>query len=195
MDPINQTGQTGGGSKNVLYIIIGVLVILLIGGYFMRGNFGMMRSVNVGGYNAEVNKKLDGSTTYKSDYGTVTTNSNTLPKNWPSDVPVYTNGTISQSTSSDMMGTNASQVTFTTSDSTQTILDFYKGGLASSGWVSLYPGKPITGTQMGTITTLMAKKDSKTFSVMITTNKETGKQVVTITTGASPDIKDYKTGL
>ncbi len=190
MDPIN---QTAGSSKKGLYIIIGVLVVLLIGGLiYMRNNSAEKKMYDA--YGIDVDRNLDGSRTVKSDYGTVTTG-NKLPDNWPSDAPTYKNATITQSTSSDIMGTNGSQVTFTTSDDTQAILDFYKSNLTTSGWVSLYPGKPITGTQMGAITTLAAKKDNRMFNVMITTNKETGKQVVTISTSTTPDMKDYKTGL
>jgi len=193
MDPINQTGQAGGSSNKTLYIVIGILVVLLIGGYlYMRGNYAENKMYDA--YGIDVDNNLDGSKTIKSDYGSVTT-SNELPKNWPSDAPTYKNATISQSTSSDMMGTNGSTVSFTTSDNTQTILDFYKKELTASGWLSLYPGKPITGTQMGAIITLMAKKGDRTFSVMITTNTETGKQVVTVSTATTPDVKDYKTGL
>ena len=193
MDPINQSGQASTSSSKTLYIVIGVLVVLLIGGYlYMRSNSVENKMYNA--YGVKVNNNLDGSKTIKSDYGTVTT-SNELPKNWPSDAPTYKNATISQSSSSDVMGTNGSTVTFTTSDNAQTILDFYKSGLTASGWLSLYPGKPITGTQMGAITTLSAKKDKRMFNVMITTNQETGKQVVTISTSTTPDMKDYKTGL
>jgi hypothetical protein len=193
MDPINQqVGQSGVSSKKTLYIVIGVLVVLLIGGYlYMQGN--SAENKMYGAYGVDVDNNLDGSKTIKSDYSVTT--SNKLPDNWPSDVPTYKNATISQSTSSDMMGTNGSTVSFTTSDDTQTILDFYKAELTTSGWASLYPGKPITGTQMGAITSLMAKKGDRNFSVIITTNTETGKQVVTVSTVTTPNAKDYKTGL
>lgn len=193
MDPINQPVQVGGGSNKTLYIVIGILILLLIGGYlYMRSNSAENKMYDA--YDVDVDNNLDGSKTIKSDYGTVTT-SKELPKNWPSDAPTYKNATISQSASSEIAGANGSQVTFTTSDSVQTILDFYKAELTTSGWASLYPGKAITGTQMGAITTLSAKKDSRSFTAMITTNTETNKQVVTIVLSTTPDMKDYKTGL
>lgn len=198
MDPIipinNVEGVSKKSTKKIVYITVIVLVIIILV-LVLRGSLGFSHRENFGGYNGEVSRKLDGSTTYKSDYGTVTTGTNKLPNNWPSDAPKYGNATISQSASTDAMGTVGSQVSFTTSDSTQTILDFYKKELTASGWASLSPGKPITGTQMGAITTLMAKKDNRNFTIMITTNKETGKQVVTVVIANTPDMKNYKTGL
>ncbi len=195
MDPLNQgTVAATGSSKKGLYIVIGVLALVIIG-FLMRDSLGLTHKVSVAGMNGEVTKKLDGSTTYTNDYGTVTTGATKVPDNWPSDAPVYTNATVSQSTTSNMMGTNGFQVTLTTSDSTQTILDFYKSKLTSSGWKSLYPGQAITGTQAGANTTLMAKKDNRTFMLLITTNKDTGKQVITSIVGTTPDTSTYKTGL
>ena len=169
--------------------------MIIILGFLMRDKLGFTRKVSMMGVNGEVTKNFDGSTTYKSDYGTATVGSNKLPENWPSDAPVYKNAEISQSTASNMMGNNGFQIALTTSDSTQTILDFYKSELTASGWKSMYPGQAITGTQAGANTTLMAKKENRTFMLLITTNKDTGKQVVTEIVGTTPDASTYKTGL
>ena len=186
MDPINQVSPANGGSKKGLYIVIGILVVLLIGGYFYMHRNSSVENM----YGVDVRQNLDGSKTITSPYGTATT-SDKLTKDWPSDAPVYANGTISQSSSTEMMKV----ATFTTSDDFQTILDFYKKELTASGWVSMSPGKPITGTQTGSITMLGAKKGNRSFSVTIMTNKETGKQVVNVGIVTIPDPKDYKTGL
>ena len=58
MDPINQAGQTGGGSNKTLYIVIGVLVVLLIGGYlYMRNN--SIENKMYDAYGVDVNNNLD----------------------------------------------------------------------------------------------------------------------------------------
>lgn len=185
MDPIN---QTSGGSKKGLYIGIGIVAILVLG-YLMRNSFGMTRSVNVGGYNAEVTKKLDGSTTYKSDYGTATVGSNKWPDNWPTDVPKYSNSTITTAgTTNAQAGLEAFNVVFTTSDSSQTVLDFYKSGLTSSGWASLYPGQGITGTQVGANISLSVKKEKRSFNLVIT-DLGGGQTRATLMTYTMPEVK------
>lgn len=170
MDPIN---QTGGKSNKGLYIAIGVLVLILVV-VLLKGS--MTQKVNVGGYNAEYSKNFDGSTTVKSDYGTVTTGGNRLPDNWPSDAPIYKNAVITNSVALDptYTGTTGSNVMFTTTDSIPMITDFYKNELASNGWKVLNQG-----TTMGANTIISAMKDSRTFTAVIM-NGSTIKVMVTI---------------
>ncbi len=177
MDPINQTGQTSGGSNKTLYIIIGILVVLLIGGYFMRGNYGMMRGAN----GVDVDRNLDGSTTYKSDYGTVTSGGNKPPAGWPSDAPIYPGASISQSISanSQIVGTEDSLlVNLTTSDSVQMVTDYYRKELVKEGW-NIYDA-------MSKGALLFATKDNRMISV--TTNAlKGGDTMVIISTGITPE--------
>lgn len=183
MDPINQ--KSGGGNK-MLYIIIGILLIIIIA-FLMRGSFGS-RSMNINGMNVDVDKKMDGSTTIKSDYGTTTINQNKLPENWPKDVPVYSNATITTAgETSAQAGVEGMQVIFDTSDSVQAILDFYKNGLTSSGWTSTLPGKAITGSQVGGMTVLSAKKDQRNINIGITSAN--GQSKVTLMIYTIPTIK------
>ena len=187
MDPINQAGQTGGGSNKTLYIVIGVLVVLLIGGYlYMRNN--SIKNKMYDAYGVDVDHNLDGSKTIKSDYGTVTT-SNKLPDNWPSDAPTYKNAKIEQSSSTNAQaGIEGSTIAFTTSDSVQTVLDFYKRELTAFGWVSLSPGQAITGSQVGGMTVVGAKKGKRNINVGIT-SLTTGESKVTIMIYSTPEIK------
>lgn len=186
MDPIN---QRSGGSNKMLYIIIGILVIIIVA-FLMRGSFGS-QDININGTNVSVDKKLDGSTTIKSDYGTTTINQNKLPDNWPSDVPEYKNATITTAgATSAQAGVEGMQVMYDTKDSAQTILDFYKSGLTSSGWSSTLPGKAITGSQVGGMTVLSAKKDKRNINIGITTVDNQSKVTIMIYT-----VPDIKTGL
>ncbi len=183
MDPIN---QKSGGSNKMLYIVIGVLVVIIIA-FLMRGSFGS-RSMNINGVNVDVDEKMDGSTTIKSDYGTTTINQNKLPNNWPTDVPEYKNGTITTAgETSAQAGVEGMQVMFNTSDSAQSVLDFYKSELTSSGWTSLYPGKPITGSQAGGMIVLSAKKDKRNINVGIT--EVDGQSKVTVMIFTIPTVK------
>lgn len=166
MDPINQNPvvQTNGGSKKGLYILIGVLALIIIG-FVVYAVSGSTRNVGVGGINAEVTKKLDGSTTVKSDYGTMTTGTNELPENWPSDAPTYKNATITASMALDpkYSGQEGSTVAFTTNDSLDSVISFYKSELVSKGWAMVG-----NSTTMGASTVLSARKDTRMLSVVIT---------------------------
>lgn len=156
--------QTSGGSKKGLYIVIGILVLVILG-FLMRDSLGFTRKYEVGGMNGEVTKKIDGSTTVKSDYGTVT-NSNTVPENWPSDVPTYSNSTITGSVALDPTYSKISGTTlmFTTSDNVESVLAFYNKELIKNGWSITGSGS----TTVGASTMLSAKKDSRMISLVIT---------------------------
>ncbi len=182
MDPVNQVGQTSGGSKRGLYIIIGILVLIVLG-FLMRGSFSRSEI-----YGTSVDKNFDGSTTYKNDYATTTINGNKWPDNWPTDVSKYSGATITTAGSTNAQaGVEGSQVMFTTSDSAQAVLDFYKKELTSSGWTSSAPGKPITGSQVGGMIVLSVKKDKRNINIGIT--NADGQSKVTLMIFAMPDVK------
>ncbi len=167
MDQIN---ETGGGSKKGLYIVI-VILVILAALYFLRGSFGMMGAP----YGTDINRNLDGSATYSNDEGTVTVGSNRLPENWPSDAPTYSNATIQYSGSSNpQTGAKGSAVVFTTFDSVQNVVDFYRRELVSNGWTVEQ-----TAT-IGASTVLAARKDTRTLGVYIA---EAGNGQVSVTVG------------
>jgi hypothetical protein len=165
MDPINEASVSNSSSKKGLYIGIGILVLLVIG-FLMRGSF--------------YSKNLDGSTTVKNDYGTVTTNTNKLPANWPSDAPIYPNAKISQSGSVDtqIVGTEASSlVTLTTPDDIQMVNNFYKTELSNNGWT--------VNSALSNGALVFAIKGNR--MINITSNSlKTGGVMILVTTGVIP---------
>jgi hypothetical protein len=165
MDQENKTGET---SKKGLYIIIGIIVILVIL-WFAKGAF--TRSITGG----NVDRNLDGSTTYSNNDGTVTVGGNKLPDNWPSDAPKYPNASIQYSGSSNpQTGEEGSAIVFTTSDTLQNVVDFYKKELASSGW------KIEQTANVGSSTVISAAKDTRTLGVYIS---DAGNGQVSVTVG------------
>lgn len=170
MDPIN---KTSGGSKKILYIVIGILVILFIGGYiYMNGWF---RTNKVNG--TEVSRNLNGSTTIKGTKGSVTLNNNTIPENWPTDAPTYKNAKIERSFSSDYKnGKEELIITSITSDSMKTVVDFYQQELLSKDWTIVKQAEFSVNT-----TGIFTKKGDRIFNVTIT-NQNNGQIKITTTT-------------
>lgn len=152
-----------------MYVVVVVVVLALLGWFGMRGSF--LGAVVPG---VDVNRHLDGSATYSNENGSVTVGSNSLPSDWPTDVPTYGNGTITFSGASNpKTGEAGLAVMFTTPDAAKTVVDFYKTELAAKGWTIEQ-----TAT-MGAVTVLSAKKDTRTFGVQIS-NGGDGKTTVTI---------------
>ena len=165
---MEQENQGGNLSKNKLYMIIGgVVVVLIVGGSLMRG---LGRSLTGG----NVDNNINGSTTYSNSDGSVTVGGNKLPDNWPSDTPKYKNAQIlSVVNSNPQTGEAGLAVSFSTSDSAQTVVDFYKKELASNGWTV----EQTVATEAGTI--MAATKDNRNFGIYII-NSEDGKVSVTV---------------
>src|SRR3989338_2629122 len=152
---MEQENQGNNLSKKKLYMIMGGVVILLVG-WSLIGGLG--RSLTGVG----VDKDNGGSTTYSKNDGSVTVEGNKLPDNWPSDAPKYKNAQILSSVASNpQTGEAGAVIAFSTSDSIQTVIDFYKKELASNGWTV----EQTIATETGTI--LVATKDDRDFSVYI----------------------------
>lgn len=144
--------------KKTIYIIIGVVVVLFVGKSLI-GGLGSSRN-SMSGYG--FGKNINGSKTFSNKDVSVTVGGNKLPDNWPSDAPKYRNGTIVYSGSSNPQdGESALSVMFTTKDSAQAVADFYKQSLVSNGW------KIEESVVMGASTIMSAKKDTRTFSIII----------------------------
>ncbi len=164
---MDQENTTGGMSKKWLYIIIAVVAVILLG-WFFKGSFYSVPGANI-------DRNLDGSTTYSSDQGQVTVGGNKLPDNWPQDAPKYSNANIQYSGSSNpQTGEEGSAIVFTTSDSVQAVVDFYKNELISNGW-----NIEQTAT-VGPSTVLSAVKDTRTLGVYIA---DAGNGQVSVTVG------------
>ncbi|OHA27241.1 MAG: hypothetical protein A3C06_04075 [Candidatus Taylorbacteria bacterium RIFCSPHIGHO2_02_FULL_46_13] len=169
MEPDTQVVQEKKPSKKLLYIVIGVVVVLIIG-WVAKSS---MRSLT----GVDVDTRMDGSTTYSNDEGTVTVGGNKLPDNWPSDAPKYQNADIQYSGSSNpQTGEAGASVVFLTSDNAQEVVDFYKKELTSNGWTIEQ-----TAT-IGASTILSAKKNERTFGVYIADSGD-GKVSVTVGIG------------
>jgi hypothetical protein len=173
MEPETQGGNQSQGdtkSKKPLYIVGGVVVILILG-WLATG--GIMRSVT----GVNVQRSLDGSATYSNKEGSVTVGANKLPDNWPSDAPTYPNAQIQSAVSSNpQTGQAGSAVVFTTSDSAQTVTDFYKSTLASKGWKVEQTVSTGQGTMLG------ATKDTRSFGIYIV---DSGDGKVSVTASVS----------
>ena len=153
---MEQENQVSSPSKKKLYlIIIGIIAILLVGWLSMKGVGPSITGV-------DVDRNINGSTTYSNDEGSVTVGGNKMPDDWPGDAPKYENASIQYSGSSNpQTGEAGSTVSFTTSDSAEIVVNFYKKELTSNGWTVEQ-----TAT-MGASTILAAKKDTRTFAVYI----------------------------
>lgn len=144
--------------KSLLFIIIGLVLIGGIGYFAMNA----VKNPSIQYNGVSVNPNSDGSITYSNDEGTATIGASSLPDNWPSDAPSYPNSKIVYSGSSNpQTGAEGAAVSFTTSDSINDVVEFYKRELASNGW-------SIESTaNVGTNTVLTAKKDTRTFGAYI----------------------------
>jgi hypothetical protein len=96
-----------------------------------------------------------------TDEGHMTT-SGSVPKNWPSDIPVYAGSSVTAS--ADMNPANGKpgmMLMLQTSDDAETVTAFYKTKLATEGW------KVEGAMNTGASTMIAAKKDGHTLGVSI----------------------------
>ncbi len=178
MEPQNQNVEASnspaktGSTKKIIIIIIVLVVLFGISKFFSRGSYMMPYGAGVG-----VDKNLDGSATYSNKEGSVTVGGGTYPDNWPNDLPKYSGAKIQYSASTNpQSGSAGSALAFTTADSAQKVLDFYKKELVAKGW-------SIEQTaNIGQMTIISAKKGENTFGAQIVTGED-GQTTVTIGVG------------
>ncbi len=163
----NQT-QAGPKSKKWLYIVGGIILVLLVGKFALGGS-----GYSVNGTN--VTPGSNGSATYSNSDGSVTVGTNKLPADWPSDAPTYANAQIQSAVSSNSQ--HGAAIVFITTDSIQTVIDFYKKALAANGWTV----KQTVNTRVGILT---ATKDKRNLSVLIADSGD-GKVSITLLLSAS----------
>lgn len=151
-------------NKKWLYIIGGVIVLLLIGaavtGAFGRGS-GLGAAYFAPG--TDVDRNMDGSTTYSTDEGSVTVGSNTMPSNWPSDAPTaYTGATIVYSGSTNpTTGEAGSAVVYNVKASVTSVVEYYESRLKAEGW-AITASAETAGMRV-----ITATKDTRTFGAYI----------------------------
>jgi hypothetical protein len=152
------------GAGKIILIIIVILVLLGIAGFFMgffRGGAFSMGAPYFPGPGAEQN--MDGSVTYETNEGTVTVGGGSMPANWPSDAPpAYSGAEILYSgTANPTTGSQGSVVTYTTSASLESVMEYYESRLTAEGWT-------IEGTMNAQgMTAISAKKDTRTLGVYL----------------------------
>lgn len=157
--PEGNTPSTPGTKSNKMwYIIGGIVVVLLVGGFLSRG-------IGDAAFMAAGDRpNLDGSATYTDNSGnSVTVGSGSMPASWPTDAPQnYAGATIQYSGNSNpQTGKAGSAVAYTTKATAQAVVDYYKAQLSAKGWV-------IAGTaNTGAATVLSATKDARSFGVYI----------------------------
>ncbi len=162
MEP-NIGGVASGMSKKTIGIIVGVVVLGIVG-YVVSHSAGYLgkRAIEsaTGG---SVQYGNNGSATYKTNDGTVTTGVNALPEGWPSDAPgQYSGSTITFSGAAAQQGGKMGMtVIMTTTDSAANVAAFYKSDLAAKGWT-------IQGTYTASgTTTIVASKDDRAVGITV----------------------------
>ena len=174
MEPENKTPVSAKSTKSNkwLYVVGGIVVVLVLA-KFATG--ALLMHALPGGVNMQ--RGMDGSATYSNSQGSVTVGANKMPDNWPSDAPTYTNAQIQSAVSSNpQTGQAGSAVVFTTSDSAQTVTDFYTKTLAADGW------KVEQTVSSGASSAITATKDTRNFGVYIV---DSGDGKVTVTASVS----------
>ncbi len=161
----------GGLNQKKLIMIVIVVVVLGALGYVVRGMFSRNIAENMAenalerasGGKFDVDYKGDNSITVKGDEGSFAAGENvSLPKDWPSDVPVISGAKIAYAGSSNpTTGQAGLSVMFTTSKSVSEVSDYYNNELKDKGWVVENTGS------FGGSSFVSAKKDSRTVGLTI----------------------------
>lgn len=173
---MEETSPAAGSKKKIIYIGIAVLIILALGAFI--GGFG--RGTGLGSAyfapGTDVDRNLDGSTTYSTNEGSVTVGGNTMPSNWPSDAPTaYTGATIAYSgTTNPTTGEAGSAVVYTTSASVASVIEYYESRLKAEGW-TITASADAAGMRV-----ITATKDTRTMGVYIATD---GQGTTSVTAG------------
>ncbi len=170
--PEGNTPSTPGSNK-MWYVIGGIVILALVGWFLMRGAGSLLGAAS----GVDVDRSLDGSTTYTDQEGnTATVGGTSMPENWPADAPQNFAGASIQysGNSNPQTGTAGAAVVYTANASAQAVVDYYKAQLTSGGWT-------IAGSvNTGGATVLSATKEGRTFGVYIV---PTGSGSVTVTAG------------
>ena len=161
MDETTQTQPAS--SKKWLYIVGGIIILLLLGVFF--GGFGRGTGLGSASFapGTDVDRDIDGSTTYSTNEGSVTVGSNTMPDNWPSDAPVAYSGAsiVYSGATNPTTGAAGSAVAYTVKASVASVVEYYESRLKAEGWT-------ITATaEAGGMRVISATKDTRTFGAYI----------------------------
>lgn len=175
-------------TKTRPWILIAVMVsLLLLVGYGIK-NIMEMASKKIGetmvenmmekatGGKADVDVE-GGNMKIKTDEGTLTTGQ-TMPKDWPTDAPVYPKAEVQYSASVSPTGGKTGQaLVLMSTDTQQQVSEFYAAELSKQGWTIS------ANAQAAGSTVITATKDTRTFSAMIAASDDR----TTITLGVGQD--------
>ncbi|MDD5068402.1 MAG: hypothetical protein PHS53_02525 [Candidatus Pacebacteria bacterium] len=152
--------------KNLIIIILVLLVVLFLGGKVL-GFLGRNAAKQAIEQATDGNISGDGTSgTITTKDGSVSYGTNSLPTDWPTDVPVYTNGTIQYSASSNQSGQTGKAVVILSPDSVATVKSYYTSALPQNGWT-------IKGTQEANgATVIVAEKSGRNLSLSIVGSSE-----------------------
>ena len=88
-----------------------------------------------GGATNNVNVQSDGTVNVNTSEGTAKIGAQSMPENWPSDIPAYPGATVSYSTAvNPQNGKPGMAVALMTKDDAKTVTEYYKKELAGNGW-------------------------------------------------------------
>lgn len=160
--------STSGGTpapapKNMSAIIIGGIVVLAIGGYFLRDAFSGERMAEraieqATGGAVDIDMNAGGESTVRvtdddgSEFNYSTGGSVSLPSDWPEDVPIIEGATVTYVGTMDPQTGKAAQTVSLTSDKPVSgVATYYETELAANGW-TITGTMNIQGTSMVTAT-------------------------------------------
>lgn len=133
---------------------------------------------------AKIAPNLMSGNTVTTNYGTAQSGAgSSYPPSWPGDAPQYPGGTVTTSTASSPQAPMESWlVQFTTRDSSETIIDFYKNALTQNGWQS------VGAMQSGGTRAVQGTKNNsrRILSVIITESNDVA--TVIVSTGSLPIV-------
>lgn len=158
--------------KKLGLIIVGILAVGVIGAsanrYFAVRSIENSIEAATGG---RVNVDSDGGdVTIKTDDGTWTSSDDSLPKDFPNDVPVYPGASIQGSigTTSGSEG-NGNYVGLESTDAFAVVVAWYQKEVAEKGW------SIVSNLNVDNVVSLSASKDNRTLVVSITKDADSGK--------------------
>ncbi len=127
------------------------------------------------GEKVDVNS-ADNSLTITSEEGTMSFGSSELPKNFPTDVPLYAQKTLTFSHVGSGEDADSASATFETDDSVDKVSDWYKAQIESNGWT--IDATDTWGSGAEKYVNYTATKGERTMSVGVSFTEKT---LVTVT--------------
>ncbi len=162
-------------NKKIVIIVTAALALLLILAWF-SGIFGGGIGVPAAVSGVDVDRNMDGSTTYTNEQGSVTVGQGaSMPSNWPSDAPTAYQGAsiVYSGTTNPTTGEVGSAAVYTVSASLADVMRYYTAKLSAEGWTVE------SNAEMAGMRVITARKDTRLFAAYM--QEVEGK--VSVTTG------------